>query len=325
MNDSKVSATESETKQPQLGQDADTTPEDTAPADTTPEDIAPVDTAPADTAPEDTAPEDIAPADTAPADTAPEDTAPEDIAPADTAPADTAPADTAPADTAPADTAPEDTADTAEDTAPADTAPEDTAPEESVLVRPSLLGGDPDKQWYVLRTRSGFERKVNNAILTRLKLKGKEMEDLVEDIFVPGEDVVRIKDGKKRKYHVIYFTGYVLIKMNFTNELWHLLMDIPYVNGFVGGSNEQPRALSKKELLDISSLMDEGIRQEVVKDEYDVGQQVMIVDGPFTSFVGEIASVNTEKSRLRVLINILGRATPVEIDFSKVRLHTGEE
>ncbi len=308
MSDSKVSATESQTKQPQPGQDADIAPADTAPADT-----APADTAPADTAPEDTAPEDTVLEDTAPADTAPEGTAPEDTAPEDTVLEDTAPADTAPEDTAPADTT------------PADTALEGTAPEESVSVRPSLLGGDPEKQWYVLRTRSGFERKVNGAILTRLKLKGKEMEDLVEDIFVPGEDVVRIKDGKKRKYHVIYFTGYVLMKMNFTNELWHLLMDIPYVNGFVGGSNDQPRALNKKELLNISSLMDEGIRQEVIKDEYDVGQQVMIVDGPFASFMGEIASVNTEKSKLRVLINILGRATPVELDFTKVRLHTGEE
>ncbi len=198
---------------------------------------------------------------------------------------------------------------------------EETQPEGSVHA--SLFEGDPNKNWYVLRARSGYERKAHDAILARLK--NKKMEHLVEDVFIPGEDVTRIKAGKKRKTHLLYFNGYVLIKMKLTNELWHLLMDVPNISGFVGGTSEQPRSLSKKELTDISSLMNEGIRQEVMKEEYEVGQHVMIIEGPFANFAGEIASVETEKSKLRVMINILGRATPVELDFTKVRHHVEEK
>jgi len=117
------------------------------------------------------------------------------------------------------------------------------------------------------------------------------------------------------------FPGYVLIKMKLTDELWHLLMDIPRVAGFVGGNNRDPQALSEKELSHIRSQMSEGFRQATLKDEFDVGQQVIVIDGPFANFTGKIDEVNVEKNKLRVLISILGRSTPVELDFDKVKAH----
>lgn len=178
-------------------------------------------------------------------------------------------------------------------------------------------------EWYILQTYSGFEIRVQKTIDEKLRVQ--HMAHLVEEIFVPGEDVTRVKNGRKRIQHVIYFPGYVLIKMDLTDDLWHLLMDIPRVTGFVGGKNNEPQSLSEAELGDIRSQMSQGIRQARIKDEFEVGQQVMVIDGPFSNFSGVIDEVNTEKSKLRVLISILGRSTPVELDFGKVKAHTEED
>ena len=174
-------------------------------------------------------------------------------------------------------------------------------------------------QWYILQTYSGFENRVKKTIEEKLRVAN--LGHLVEEVFVPGEDVTRVKNGRKRTQHVIYFPGYVLIKMKLTDELWHLLMDIPRVAGFVGGNNRDPQALSEKELSHIRSQMSEGFRQATLKDEFDVGQQVIVIDGPFANFTGKIDEVNVEKNKLRVLISILGRSTPVELDFDKVKAH----
>lgn len=178
-------------------------------------------------------------------------------------------------------------------------------------------------EWYILQTYSGFEIRVQKTIEEKLRVQ--HLAQLVEEIFVPGEDVTRVKNGRKRVQHVIYFPGYVLIKMNLTDELWHLLMDIPRVAGFVGGKNNDPQSLSEAELGDIRSQMSQGIRQAKIKDEFEIGQQVMVIDGPFANFSGKIDEVNTEKSKLRILISILGRSTPVELDFGKVKAHSEDE
>jgi len=120
---------------------------------------------------------------------------------------------------------------------------------------------------------------------------------------------------------VIYYPGYVLVKAKLTDELWHLLMDVPRVAGFVGGTNRDPKPLQESELGDIRSQMTQGIRQAAIRDEFEVGQQVVVIDGPFANFGGRIDEVNVEKSKLRVLISILGRSTPVELDFDKVKPH----
>lgn len=177
----------------------------------------------------------------------------------------------------------------------------------------------PDYKWYILQTYSGFEHRVEKTI--KEKLKVSKLEELVEEIFVPSEDVERVKNGKKRKIHVIYYPGYVLVKAKLTDELWHLLMDVPRVAGFVGGTNRDPKPLEESELGNIRSQMTQGIRQAAIRDEFEVGQVVVVIDGPFANFSGRIDEVNVEKNKLRVLISILGRSTPVELDFDKVKSH----
>ena len=194
----------------------------------------------------------------------------------------------------------------------------DEEPQEEEQAAPArhLVEGS---QWYILQTYSGFENRVKKTIEEKLRVAN--LGHLVEEVFVPGEDVTRVKNGRKRTMHVIYFPGYVLIKMNLTDELWHLLMDIPRVAGFVGGNNREPQALGEEELSHIRSQMSEGFRQATLKDEFEVGQQVIVIDGPFANFSGKIDEVNVEKNKLRVLISILGRSTPVELDFDKVKAH----
>ena len=174
-------------------------------------------------------------------------------------------------------------------------------------------------KWYILQTYSGFEHRVEKTVNEKLRVD--KLEGLVEEIFIPGEDVEKVKSGKKRKLHVIYYPGYVLIKMKLTDELWHMLMSIPRVSGFVGGNNRNPRPLEEEELGEIRSQIDQGVRQAVLKDEFEVGQQVIVIEGPFANFSGKIDEVNLEKNKLRVLISILGRSTPVELEFDKVKPH----
>jgi transcriptional antiterminator NusG len=174
-------------------------------------------------------------------------------------------------------------------------------------------------QWYILQTYSGFENRVKKTIEEKLRVAN--LGHLVEEVFVPGEDVTRVKNGRKRLMHVIYFPGYVLVKMVLTDELWHLLMDIPRVAGFVGGNNREPQPLQEQELHHIRSQMSEGFRQATLKEEFEIGQQVIVIDGPFANFSGKVDEVNAEKNKLRVLISILGRSTPVELDFDKVKAH----
>jgi transcriptional antiterminator NusG len=173
--------------------------------------------------------------------------------------------------------------------------------------------------WYILQTYSGFENRVRKTIQEKLRVA--DLGHLVEEIFVPGEDVTRVKNGKKRTMHVIYFPGYVLIKMKLTDELWHLLMNVPRVAGFVGANNREPQPLAEEELGNIRSQMSQGFRQATLKDEFEVGQHVIVIDGPFANFSGKVDEVNVEKNKLRVLISILGRSTPVELDFDKVKDH----
>ncbi len=185
------------------------------------------------------------------------------------------------------------------------------------MTEPLIESGSSDFKWYILQTYSGFEHRVEKTLQEKLKIA--QLEELVEEVFVPSEDVERVKNGKKRKTHVIYYPGYVLIKMKLTDDLWHVLMSIPRVSGFVGGTNRDPQSLAEEELGMIRNQMTQGIRQTVLKEEFDVGQQVVVIDGPFANFSGKIDEVNQEKNKIRVLISILGRSTPVELDFEKVK------
>lgn len=171
--------------------------------------------------------------------------------------------------------------------------------------------------WYILQAYSSYETRVEKTIKEQLRVK--KLEHLVEKIFIPAEDVVHSKGGKKRTINQKYFPGYILIKANLTPELWHLLMDVPRVSGFVGGTQQDPLPLDEKELEDIYSQIDSGFQQSSMQEEFEIGQKVLITEGPFANFTGGIDEINKEKNKLKVLVSIFGRPTPVEVDFDKVK------
>ena len=172
-------------------------------------------------------------------------------------------------------------------------------------------------KWYILQAYSGYEGRVEQTIREKLKIKG--IEHLVDEIFIPSEDVIRTKEGKKRKVNQKYFPGYVLINMELTPELWHLLMGVNRVSGFIGGTPKNPLPLEEKELEEIRFQVNEGFQQKATEDEFTVGQKVTIIEGSFGNFSGTIDEVNLERRKLKVLVSIFGRPTPVEVEFENVK------
>ncbi len=177
---------------------------------------------------------------------------------------------------------------------------------------------DSDYKWYILQAYAGHENKVKQLIDGQLKVK--KMTDLVEEIFIPSEEVTTKKSGKVRINKVTYFPGYILIKMKLTNDLWHVLRNVPKVSGFIGGDQSNPLPVSDKELADIRTQIQSGIKQAEIDSTYSVGQKVIVVEGPFAEFNGVIDAVDQEHSKLTVLVSIFGRSTPLELEFDKVRL-----
>jgi len=176
---------------------------------------------------------------------------------------------------------------------------------------------NPNVKWYILQAYSGYEGRVEQTIKEKLKIKG--IEHLVDEIFIPSEDIIRTKDGKKRKVNQKYFPGYVLIHMELTPELWHLLMEVNRVSGFIGGTPKNPLPLEEKELEEIRFQVNEGFQQKATEDEFTVGQKVTILEGSFGNFSGTIDEVNLERRKLKVLVSIFGRPTPVEVEFENVK------
>jgi transcriptional antiterminator NusG len=176
---------------------------------------------------------------------------------------------------------------------------------------------NPNAKWYILQAYSGYEGRVEQTIKEKLRIKG--IEHLVDEIFIPSEDITRTKEGKKRKVNQKYFPGYVLIHMELTPELWHLLMDVNRVSGFIGGTPQKPLPLDEKELEEIRAQVNEGYQQKKTEDEFSVGQKVTITEGSFGNFSGTIDEVNLERRKLKVLVSIFGRPTPVEVEFENVK------
>ena len=188
--------------------------------------------------------------------------------------------------------------------------------EETELQEP-VKPQNPNVKWYILQAYSGYEGRVEQTIREKLRIKG--IEHLVDEIFIPSEDIIRTKEGKKRKVNQKYFPGYVLIHMELTPELWHLLMNVNRVSGFIGGTKKKPLPLDEKELEEIRSQVNEGFQQKATEDEYSVGQKVTITEGSFGNFSGTIDEVNLERRKLKVLVSIFGRPTPVEVEFENVK------
>jgi transcriptional antiterminator NusG len=163
---------------------------------------------------------------------------------------------------------------------------------------------------------SGFEKQVQRSLQEHIKRAG--MEDQFGEILVPTEEVVEMKSGEKRTSERKFFPGYVLVKMEMSDDTWHLVKNVPKVSGFIGGSGTRPTPISDKEADAILHQVQEGVEKPRPKFSFQPGEMVRIVDGPFIDFNGTVEDVNFEKSKLRVSVSIFGRQTPVELDFSQV-------
>jgi len=171
-------------------------------------------------------------------------------------------------------------------------------------------------KWYVVHAYSNFENKVKISLEERIKLHG--LEDKFGDILVPTEEVVEMRDGQKRASQRKFFPGYVLVEMDLDEETWHLVKEVPKVLGFIGGSSDRPAPITEKEANAILNRVQDGVDKPRPKVMFEPGEIVRVTDGPFNDFSGAVESVNYEKSKLSVAVQILGRPTPVELGFDQV-------
>ncbi len=172
------------------------------------------------------------------------------------------------------------------------------------------------QRWYVVHAYSGYELQVMRTIQERVKRFG--LEEHFGEILVPTEEVVEMRDGKKRKSDRKFFPGYVLVQMEMNDASWHLVKESPRVLGFIGGTSDKPAPISDKEANAILQRVEDGVDKPRPKILFEPGEVVRVNDGPFTDFNGVVEEVNYEKSRLRVSVLIFGRSTPVELEFGQV-------
>jgi len=171
-------------------------------------------------------------------------------------------------------------------------------------------------KWYVVHAYSNLEHRVVEALKDRIKRDGCESK--FGEILVPTEEVVEMRDGQKRRSERKFYPGYVLVQMEMDEQTWHLVRDVPKVLGFIGGTSDKPAAISEREAAQILRRVEEGVDKPRPKVLFQAGQLVRVIYGPFNDFNGVVENVNYEKSRLQVAVQILGRTTPVELDFSQV-------
>jgi transcriptional antiterminator NusG len=171
------------------------------------------------------------------------------------------------------------------------------------------------KQWYIVHTYSGHENKAKQSLLDRAKAMGKE--DLFDEVLIPEETVVEMVKGAKRTSKRKYFPGYIIVRMELTDDTWHIVKGTPKITGFVGG-DKHPPAISEEEVARMTQQIKEGAAKPKPKIMFDAGENVRVVSGPFANFSGYIDEVMGEKEKLKVMVHVFGRATPVVLDYTNV-------
>jgi transcriptional antiterminator NusG len=187
---------------------------------------------------------------------------------------------------------------------------------ENTMTEPGSGAETPTMKWYVVHTYSGYEQKAKTALEERVR--SLHMEDKIGEVLVPIERVQELGKGGSRKISSRkFFPGYIFVNMVFSNETWHVIKNTPKITGFVGHSTSPPE-VPESEVREMKGQMEEGALRPKPKVLFEVGEAVKVVDGPFQDFNGTVEEVKPEKGKVRVLISIFGRATPVELDFVQV-------
>ena len=172
-----------------------------------------------------------------------------------------------------------------------------------------------EKRWYIVHAYSNFEKKVAEAIREQAKQRG--LEELFEQVLVPTEKVTEVRRGRKVDTERKFFPGYVLVKMDLTDEAFHLIKNTPKVTGFLGADNK-PMPISEAEAMRILHQVQEGVERPKPSVSFEIGENVRVADGPFASFSGVVEEIDEARSRVKVAVSIFGRATPVELEFTQV-------
>ena len=171
------------------------------------------------------------------------------------------------------------------------------------------------KRWYIVHAYSNFENKVADSIKEQAAQKG--LGELFEQVLVPTEEIVEMRRGRKIKSQRRFFPGYVLVKMEMTDQAYHLIKNTPKVTGFLGSDN-RPVAITDAEAARILNQVAEGVERPRAPVSFEVGEQVRVADGPFASFSGLVEEVDEQRARLKVAVSIFGRPTPVELEYAQV-------
>ena len=171
------------------------------------------------------------------------------------------------------------------------------------------------KQWYIIHTYSGHEAKAMKALLERAKAAG--MEEKFDEVLIPEETVVEVVKGEKRTSRRKFFPGYILVHMDLTDESWHIVKDTPKITGFVGGG-DRPTPIDDEEVARMTQQIREGASKPKPKILFEEGENVRVVNGPFANFSGFVDEVLADKEKVRVMVQVFGRATPVMLDYTNV-------
>lgn len=189
----------------------------------------------------------------------------------------------------------------------------DAGPESAPPVKPAV---SVEKRWYIVHTYSGHEQKAKQGLLEHARLKGKE--ELFDEILIPEEQVVEVVKGEKRTSKRKFFPGYILVRMVLNDETWHIVRGTARITGFVGGGGNKPTPISDEEVARMTAQIKEGAVKPKPRIKFEEGENVRVTSGPFANFQGFVDEVRPDKEKVRVMVQVFGRATPVELDYTQL-------